>query len=55
MEFTKKIEIKLWNEGKKSLFASHFKVGHANYDMYGKYWKVYEDVNFKKFWARGVE
>lgn len=55
IEFKKKIFISAWGVPKKSAFAKHYKVGHAEYDTYGKRWEVGEDVNFDKFWFREIE
>lgn len=55
IEFKNKIFISEWGVPKKSAFAKHYKVGHAEYDIYGKYWEVGEGINFDKFWFREVK
>lgn len=37
------------------LWAKHHKLGHKEYDLYGKMWEVGEDINFDKFWFREVK
>lgn len=55
IEFKEKIFISAWGVPKESAFAKHYKVGHAEYDIYGKCWEVGEDINFDKFWFREIK
>lgn len=54
IEFEKKIKVQIYDK-QVTAWAKHHKVGTADYDIYGKYWEVGEDINFDKFWFREVK
>lgn len=58
IEFKKKIKVKPYMPDAMMpnvLWAKHHKLGHKEYDLYGKMWEVGEDVNFDKFWFRLIK
>lgn len=55
IEFKNKIEVRGIKYKPTKLYAKNFKLGDAEYDMYGKYWEIGEDINFDKFWFREVK